>query len=244
MQTAVPTSAVSRHSDHKDRAAFLAAGIPGLLLAVATSLLLSEPRQFHRPAAVRTHESLASALTALLAKRTYRYSLLALTLYFFVFYGVLIFVPSHLVRAMQIPLDRASAMYGTVAGAASLIGPLTIGWIADRLSSKDVRWWAWIPAGACAAAAPLLLLAFATRQFTLFLACSFAALIVITGGLPSSLAAIQAVCGSHRRATAVALMLFCGNVVGAGLGPVLTGAMSEAGVAKMICLLAAQTIKS
>lgn len=46
--------------------------------------------------------------------------------------------------------------------------------------------------------------------------------------LPSSLAAIQAVCGSHRRATAVALMLFSGNVLGAGLGPVLTGAMSDA----------------
>jgi MFS family permease len=40
-------------------------------------------------------------------------------------------------------------------------------------------------------------------------------------------AAIHVVCGSRRRATAIAIVLFAGTLLGGGLGPLATGALSD-----------------
>jgi MFS family permease len=49
----------------------------------------------------------------------------------------------------------------------------------------------------------------------------------LSGGLPAILASIHAVCGSRRRAMAIAIMYFTATLFGSGLGPLVTGALSD-----------------
>jgi MFS family permease len=211
------------------RAAFLLAGAPGLLLALVTRFGLREPRlQLGFPSLGADGERLSEALAHLLAKRGFLYALGGCMLYFFMAYGALIFIPSFLIRLMHVPLAVVSVSYGTVSAVGSLIGTLGGGWLADYLSRRDIRWLAWLPAAACALTAPLYVVAFSLHSFVAFLALGFVAEILLVGGLPPVFAAIHAVCGSRRRATAIALVLFSATLLGGGFGPLVTGAISDA----------------
>ena len=68
---------------------------------------------------------------------------------------------------------------------------------------------------------------FLIDDLTWFLVVSTIGGILLYASLPASFAAIHAVCGSARRATAIAIMLFFGNLLGFGVGPVVTGALSD-----------------
>lgn len=211
------------------RAAFLMAGLPGLALALVTRLGLKEPRlQLGFPSHCAEYESVGDTLARLNAKRGFRYALTACILYSFVAYGALLFIPSFLIRALHLPLAEVSVTYGAIAAAASVIGSLGGGLVADWLGRRDIRWLAWLPAAACALAGPIFVLAFSLHHSGSFLAVTFCALILVTGGLPPVFAAIHAVCGPRRRATAIAIVLFCGMLFGGGFGPLITGAISDA----------------
>jgi MFS family permease len=210
------------------RAAFLAAGAPGLLLAVVTRLYLVEPRFWGNEATVRLpNESMGESLLRLRRKRSYLYALVGCLLYFFVAYGALIFVPSFLIRTLQIPLAKLSVTYGATSAAASAIGTLAGGWLADRLGQRDVRWLAWLPALSLLATTPLEVAGFSTHSFSVFLGLGFIASLLLAAGLPPVFAAIHAVCGSARRATAIAIVLFSATLFGGGFGPLAAGTVSD-----------------
>lgn len=211
------------------RMSFLVAGLPGLALAVLTHVGLREPRTtLGFQARGETQEPLAQTMRRLSGKRSYRYALIGQTLYFVVAYGVVVFVPSFLVRVLGQPLGRVSALYGTAAAAGAVVGTLGGGFLGDRLARRDIRWLAWLPAIACALTYPTLLFGFTLNDFGRFLVCGFAANMLLNAGLPLVYAAIQVVCGDARRAMAVAVMFFFANLIGFGFGPVLTGAISDA----------------
>jgi MFS family permease len=214
---------------HGWRVALFVVGAPGLLLAVLVRFTLSEPRlrlgfQSARSAA----ESVGQAMRKLRRKRSYLYALSAFLLYFFFSYGVLVFVPSYLVRTLQATLADVSVTYGGVTAVGSVIGTLGGGWLADRLGRRDVRWLAWMPAIALIAAAPVFFCAFLTPDLTTFLALALVGYTLLLAGLPAIYAAVHTVCGSARRAMAIAIMLFSATLLGGGFGPLLTGAFSDA----------------
>jgi MFS family permease len=211
------------------RSAFLWAGAPGLALALVTWLWLREPRrELAHLRDSRNHEALRVTLKRLLAKRSYVFIVMGFTLYYFVAYGALVFVPSFAIRVLHIPLARVSLSYAVVYAAASLIGTLGGGALATRLARRDSRWLAWLAAVACPIAAPFYLAAFAASSYTTFLVLVFIGATLLIGGLPPAYAAIQSVCGRQRRAMAVAITLFFLTLIGGGFGPITTGAISDA----------------
>jgi MFS family permease len=218
---------------HGWRSAFLVGGLPGLALALLTRFGLDEPRRrigFVSLSADR--ESIKETLAHLMAKRGFLYALAGCILYFFIAYGALIFIPSFLIRSLHVPLAKVSVTYGSVAAVASVVGTLGGGWVADRLGRRDIRWLAWLPAGAIALTGPVFLVAFSLERFRPFLVLSFAGMMLLTGGLPPIFAAVHAICGSRRRATAIAIVLFSATLFGGGFGPLITGAISDALSAK------------
>jgi predicted MFS family arabinose efflux permease len=211
------------------RSTFILVGAPGLLLAIISRFGLDEPRLRRGfPAIGANRESVRETLTHLAGKRGFLYALAGCILYFLMAYGALAFIPSFLIRALHVPLAKVSVTYGAVAAIAGVVGTLSGGWFADRLGRRDIRWLAWLPAAACALAGPLFEGAITASDFRWFLAFAFAALMVLGGGLPSVFAAIHAVCGSKRRATAIAIVLFAATLFGGGFGPLITGALSDA----------------
>ena len=212
---------------HGWRAAFLFGGVLGLVLALVTRFGLSEPRNFHARDAGPAPESMRKSLRALLQKGSYRFVLAAAFLYFPFVFGVQLFIPAFLIRVLKVPLAELSTDYGAVTAVATVIGTLGGGWLADYLGRTDIRWLGWLPAVGCALSLPLYLAQFCVHSFAPFLTITFVWSIVLSGALPPVYAAIHAVCGSRRRATAIAILLFSGTLIGAGVGPLLIGALSD-----------------
>lgn len=211
------------------RSAFLFAGASGLLLVLIARLTLVEPRLRQGLHSSDTRaESLGEALAKLRRKRSFLYGALGCLIYWFFAYGGFIFIPSMLIRVLRVPLAQVSVSYGIAVTIASVIGTLGGGFLADRLARRDVRWLAWLPAIAITLAAPLYWVAFSLDHLWAFIAPASVAAILLTGGLPPVFAAIHAVCGNARRATAVAIVFFSATLIGGGFGPLLTGAFSDA----------------
>lgn len=210
------------------RNVFLLAGAPGLLVALVVRFCLPEPRM-RVALASRTagREGVAEALSILWRKHSYLYAVASSIVYWFFAYGVLIFIPSFLVRVLGVPLARASLLYGSVAAVASVVGAVGGGWLADQLGRRDVRWLAWFPALTYTLATPAFGFAFALNSFSSFLILAFVGMLLLTAGSPPVFAATHAICGSRRRATAIAILFFSATLAGGGLGPLATGALSD-----------------
>ncbi len=142
-------------------------------------------------------------------------------------YSLTTFAPAYLVRARGMSLGEVGVQYGVASGVAGILGLLVVGRIADRLSAKDPRWLLWLVAAMIAALLPFSVLAFLVESQLLcvwFLALSY---VVGTAYMAPSIAAIQRLARVEQRATASAIFLFFGAIVGSA-GPFLTGVISDA----------------
>lgn len=211
------------------RMTLLAFGLPGLVIAAIVYFVLEEPRR-HRTggASAVAPEDFAQSIRRLASKRSFVRLLIGFTIYHFAAYGSLVFVPSYMTRVIGSPIAEAGLYYGFTSALAVLVGSLAGGTLCDWLVRRDKRWIAWFPAVGYALAAVPSTLMFLIDDLRLFLIVSTLSGVLLYASLPAAFAAVHAVCGSARRATAIALVLFFGNLLGFGLGPVITGALSDA----------------
>lgn len=215
-------------SAHGWRNTLIAFGAPGLVIAALVWFVLDEPRRrIADDARRKAGEAFRKSIGLLAANRTYRRLLLALTFYHFVAYGSLVFVPSHIVRVLKVPIADAGLYYGATSAVAVLIGSLGGGALCDWMVKRDRRWLVWFPALGFGLGALPNCAMFLIDDFNMFLLASMIGGLALYASLPAAFTAIHAVCGSPRRATAIAILLFLGNLLGFGLGPVMTGALSD-----------------
>jgi MFS family permease len=211
------------------RAALLWLGLPGLALAVLARLTLAEPRaEGHVVRLAEDHESIVQSTERLRKKPSFVFALAAVSVYCIFAYGSSTFMPSFMIRTLHASLRQASAVWGAVILCANVIGSVAGGWIGDRLSQRDLRWYGWLPAITCTAGAALYWMAFSAPNFWSFVSIEFFAESVLGVGFPAMYAGVHIVCGSRRRALAVGIfflsMVLCGNSV----GPFLVGVLSDA----------------
>jgi len=202
-------------------------GLAGFLIAALAYGMLEEPRRARHAGNAGSSEDFAASMRRLMAKPAFVRLLLGHTLYNFAAYGALLFVPTYLTRVLGIPVGKVGLYYGFVTALSVLIGSLAGGWLCDWLVSRDKRWIAWFPAAGFALATIPDSLMFLSSDFTVFLWVSLLGGILLNMALPTAFAAVHAVCGNARRATAIALVLFAGNLLGFGLGPAATGLLSD-----------------
>jgi MFS family permease len=214
------------------RVALIAVGLPGLALAVLSHFTLDEPRLERGAHVVRPEsaakQSLRSALSELKAKSSYVWVLGGAACYGLVAYGASAFLPSFMIRSLGVPLEQVGVAFGGLSTAVGFAAILAGGWLADWLGRRDKRWYAWLPAAACALAFPFQALSLLVHSFDAFLLLSGIGGLFLGVGVPSMYTALHAVCGSTRRSLAVALFSFTMSLIGSGLGPLITGALSDA----------------
>jgi predicted MFS family arabinose efflux permease len=211
------------------RNAFLLAGALGVILAVFTRLLLAEPRvRLGFPSANPNAESSRSALAQLSAKPSFVYTVIGISIFYFFNLGVTTFLPSLMMRSLHVSLEQVSMTWGVAVALANFIGTLLGGWVADRLGRRDIRWYAWMSAVACILGAPLYWIALSSNHLSTLVAVEFVAELVLWTGTFATWPAMHAVCGSPRRGTAIAVATFAYVLVGAGLGPMIAGILSDA----------------
>jgi MFS family permease len=214
---------------HGWRSAFLMAGGPGLVLALVVHFVLAEPRERLDNSAARVRaEGLLEALSHLRRKRSFVLALAGSSAYLIFGYGIAVFLPSFMIRTFHATVTQVSGTWGCTIAAADAIGGLIGGWMADRLGTRDVRWYMWLPAVTCALGVPLYVLALTAHTAQSFIVLDFVAECTLSIGYPVFFVAVQAICGGRRRTMASATAQFAGILVGSGLGPLMAGALSDA----------------
>jgi len=205
------------------RMAFVALGVPGLIVALLVMTTVAEPA---RRAAVKTTSAWA-AYRKLLASKPFVWCVSASALHLMVTYAVGAWGIVWFVRFHQMGLARAGLILGGLAAIAGVLGSLAGGLIGDRLGRIDRRWLAWWPAVTVFIAAFVGCAAFLTSDVRWAIAGATLAVFLNALYQPSSYALIQNVADPAERASAAAMMIFVQNLIGLGLGPLLVGVASD-----------------
>ncbi|MFC4311751.1 spinster family MFS transporter [Steroidobacter flavus] len=210
------------------RVMFVTFGLSSLLIAVVASLGLREPRHMlSRRADPAAGERLGPSIAALIGKPSFLWQIWGGVFFGIVSYGALIFVVSHLVRSFQLPLAQAGTIYGSISTVTAIVGALAGGYLTDRLGRRSPAAVPSLTGWLMIAALPFFLIAMLSHDLTLFVVCALIGGCLVFGAGPSLFAGIHIVCGSPRRATAIALLYFMMNSIGLGGGPALTGLLSD-----------------
>jgi MFS family permease len=221
------------------RTAFLAAGAPGILLALAMRLTVREPMRGANESTSHSSEipSVWRSVRHLLGLRTFQSILLANAVALFASMGRNLWEPAFLMRSYHLESGMAGTWYFAIAPVPSILGIYLGGALADRLGQRDARWYLWVPALGQIVSVPLLtaflLLPAAQRVSLPGFEIPVAFLISIAGSVFGSfftspfIATVQSVSPLRMRALASAIMTTVSSFVGLAIGPLLVGIVSD-----------------
>ncbi|NQX88492.1 MAG: MFS transporter [Halioglobus sp.] len=211
------------------RIAFMAVGLPGILLAALLVSTVREPPRgrWESPAAAAYKPGLNETLSLLSSYRSFWYLALGSGLTAFVSYGNGNFTPSFIVRSHGLEIGQVGIILAIFGGGGGMLGTFLGGYLADRLGVKDKRWYLWVPVIAGILSVPLgfpFLLADSTVVAIGFM---FLVTIVLNTYLGPCLAISHALVTPAMRSLTSAVLFFVLNMIGLGLGPLTVGLLSD-----------------
>nr|WP_090279945.1 MFS transporter [Mycolicibacterium komanii]CRL76016.1 arabinose efflux permease family protein [Mycolicibacterium komanii] len=207
------------------RMAFVVMGV--ISVAFAPLILIALGRRQSMPAPVDVDTGVPARAWDLMRKGSFVGVVVGASCISVAGYSLTAFAPAYLVRTRGMELGEVGVHYGVASGLTGIVGLLIVGRVADRLSARDPRWLLWLVAVMTAALLPFSALAFTVDNRTLciwFISLSY---VVGTAHMAPSIAAIQRLARVEQRATASAIFLFFGAILGSA-GPFLTGVLSDA----------------
>ena len=211
------------------RMAFIALGVPGVLLAVLVRLTMREPPRGASEGRIAEAEAPAvfAVFRFVLVSPTMRHMLAAGALIIFAFYSLSQWLPTFFRRSHGMSGTEVGIAIGLLIGIGGGLGTFLGGWLSDRFSRRDVRWSLWLSATVFAFAFPFYFLAIMIPDKWLALAALVIpamASLFATGPL---VALLQGLVKLRMRAMVVAIFLLATNLVGVGLGPLAIGLISD-----------------
>lgn len=212
------------------RMAFLVVGLPGVFFAIALRLTVKEPRRgrWDETEDSVQRPSLADTLTLLRQRPSFWYIAMACALTAYVAYGNGNFIPSFLIRNHGMSLTEVGLVLALVSGITGALGTFLGGYLADRLGVSDKRWYLWVPLiGGLLGFLPYFYVLLGDNTVGILLTLVFVNL-VTTLYLGPSIAISHALVPASMRALTSAILFFVLNMIGLGLGPLLTGLLSDA----------------
>lgn len=211
------------------RAAFLVAGIPGILCAIAV-LFIHEPKrgssEIHD---IGSTVRKGSPYLNVLKSRTMRWIILSGAVHNFNMYAIGAFITPFLMRYHGLDIQQANfvsmLVYGVMGAPGLLLGGFIGDWAMNR--RKDGRML--LGAGAILLSVPTVYLALNTSRgsTTLFLILMGAACALMYFYYSTVYSTIQDVTEPASRGTAMAVYFLAMYVLGASLGPYATGILSD-----------------
>jgi len=208
------------------RAAFFAAGAPGILLALVVWLTVKEPR-VHGPAAATSRGGFFSALNALSGKPTFWHLVAAGTLVAFVGFGFAAFHGAFFVRVHGMGYAELGLALGVMIGVAGAMGMWSGGVVADFFYTRSVAMTLVAPAIVLVVATPLFVLGVAADDKWIAIALLSAPIAATTFYYGPTLAGVQGLATANIRATAAAIFVLISSLIGMGLGPFFSGSLSD-----------------
>ena len=208
------------------RAAFMAMGIAGIVLAPFMLWLVRDPARA-AASATTPKPKLSRTFPIIAAKPAFWLMALAASCSSLAGYGLAAWIPSVMMRSYGLSLPQTGQYLASlylIGGTAGVFGG---GWLADRLGQGDRRWYARLPMIAWLITAPMFAIGLTSSNLTvawLFLLVPNALNILWLGPVTT---AVQHLVPRDVRATASASFLLINNLIGLGVGPTLIGALSD-----------------
>jgi MFS family permease len=216
------------------RAAFLVVGIPGLVLAVLVKATIREPeRGLADRAESQTDEPsdqappFGVAMRMLWRRRTYRHITLATSLLSFAGFAAVSWIPPFLIRSHGMTLGEVGTLLSFMVAVGGVGGTLLGGFLGDRLSMRDRRWYVWLPAAFLLLAVPFSFAALLAADKYLFVVLWVVPTIAFSVYVGPVMALIQRMVELRIRAVSVAVFFFFTNLIGMGAGPLAVGYVSD-----------------
>ncbi|MBL6937750.1 MAG: MFS transporter [Alphaproteobacteria bacterium] len=212
------------------RAAFLASGIPGLILVFLFLFTVPEPPRGHSEALIDTGGAPGFMATVryLWGQRSFRFLSLGTSMSAFSGYAGLAFVPSFLARTHHLTPTQIGLLLAITTGVFGYIGTLLSGVIADRVGKKDIRRTMLVPVVATLIGLPFAPFFYLSSSLTVVIASLAVPAFLGASYLGPAYAATQGLVPLRMRATAAAVLLFILNIVGLSFGPLWVGVVSDA----------------
>lgn len=212
------------------REAFLALGIPGIIVGVIVLFTIKEPPRGYSdlPGTPQSEKTgLREALRELVGKPTFLMNIIAASAVAFVGYGVGNFSAPFFQRTHGMNVAEVATQISVPLGLAASFGALGAGFLIERVSGSHPNAVAWIPGLGLILCVPFYWLGFITDSIPSALGMLLIGNILHYSYLGSQYTICQGVASARSRATAVAIMLFVVNLIGYGLGPLGVGLMSD-----------------
>ena len=213
------------------RMTFVAVGAPGLLLALLVRMTVLEPPRGMSDGVVRSAEkapAMLDVLRFLWFRPSFRHLSLAAALHSVVWYASGAFNNAFLQRSHALTAAEAGywiAVFSLIAGVGTFVG----GFLADRLSVRlnDRRWYLWVPGIATLFCVPFQFLAYLSPTLSTALPGFVGLMLMAAVFFGPSFAMTQALATLRMRSVATSVLLFIQTLIGNGLGPSLTGFLSD-----------------
>jgi MFS family permease len=214
------------------RAAFMIAGVPGILLAIWLLTLYEPKRGIQELAAEHVDaaapvESLWTKIQRFVRNRYYRVTVLGYAAYTSAIGALAFWMPAFLERVRGMPRAQATVGFGAIVVVTGVVGTLVGGWLGDRFLKRTPRAYVLVSAIATLAALPFAIAALAASSPAIYLpAIVIAQLLLFISTSPVNTAIVNSV-SPRDRASAVALSVFTIHALGDVISPPLIGLIAD-----------------
>jgi len=212
------------------RVAFFVVGLPGVLLAVLVRLTVREPDRGQSEPGVQVAEqppAVKDVFAFLWQMSSFRHLALGSAFMAFAGYGLSTWTPTFLVRVHGMGTGEIGTWYGTITGVFGATGAFLGGWLTDRLSRSDARWYLWVPAIGAVFGIPFVLALLFWSDPHQGLLLSIPSTVMGAMWLGPVFSLTQTLAQVRMRAVASAILLFIINIIGLGLGPQVVGILND-----------------
>ena len=211
------------------RTAFFILGAPGLLFVLVLRFTVKEPPRGLSEQRNNTPETstLKETLAYLMDSPSWVCLMVGASCLSIIGYGVMMWGYEFYARIHGMPSLEVGKWMALIVGVGGCLGTLLGGVLADRLAARRPSHTIRVPGLLTLAGMPFGAACLLAESSTVSLLCLFPFYILLNVYIPSMYSANQNLARLSMRATASAIVLFIINIVGAGAGPFIVGAMSD-----------------
>lgn len=215
------------------RLTFALIGLPGLGLAIlAVSTIKDSARTgTERAAAQPPHQGLRDVCSSLGNNKSFRHLLYSFVILWFFSYGTLQWTPAYLTRSFGLKSGELGSWLALSIGLANIIGTYIGGeWVTRYALRNERRQLIAMAIMICVSGILAALVYLPATAPTSYLAFTWLALSSLVGATicGPQFSVIQELVHARMQGVAVALVYLFGNLIGLGIGPWATGALSDA----------------
>lgn len=214
------------------RIAFMAVGLPGLVLALVVRMTLREPtRGYWSPpvqeGATAQSSRIREVAEFMLGLRAFLHLAMAAALHAFYGYGAAAFNPSFYRRVHDFQQGELGSWLAAISFFAGVLGTYAGGVLTDHFGQRDARWYVWIPGMATLVGVPFIVGAYLEPDRYLSLLYLAGATLCGSFYYGPTFALTQNLAPPRMRAQAAAILLLIINLIGLGFGPQFVGWLSD-----------------